>query len=57
MELEKATSMIQEVVFLCLCVKVLWPSQPYVLNIMGSCRARSVHLTTLLLERLSPLSG
>ena len=24
---------------------------------MGSCRARSVYLTTLLLARLSPLSG
>ena len=27
------------------------------LNPMGSCRARSVYLTTLLLGRLSPLSG
>ena len=26
-------------------------------NPMGSCRARSVYLTTLLLGRLSPLSG
>ena len=26
-------------------------------NPMGSCRARSVHLITLLLDRLSPLSG
>ena len=26
-------------------------------NPMGSCRARSVYLTTRLLDRLSPLSG
>ena len=26
-------------------------------NLMGSCRARSVYLTTRLLDRLSPLSG
>ena len=26
-------------------------------NPMGSCRARSVYLTTLLLDRFSPLSG
>ena len=26
-------------------------------NLMGSCRARSVYLTTRLLGRLSPLSG
>ena len=34
------------------CVEVLWPSQP-----MGSCRAWSVYLITLLLGRLSPLSS
>ena len=34
------------------CVEVLRPSQPN-----GSCRARSVYLTTRLLGRLSPLSG
>ena len=34
------------------CVEVLRPSQP-----MGSCQALSVYLTTLLLGRLSPLSG
>ena len=34
------------------CVEVLRPSQP-----MGSCRARSVYLTTRLLGRLSPLRG
>ena len=34
------------------CVEVLRPSQP-----VGSCRARSVYLTTRLLGRLSPLSG
>ena len=34
------------------CAEVLRPSQP-----MGSCRARSVYLTTRLLGRLSPLSG
>ena len=33
------------------CVEVLWPSQP-----MGSCRARSVYLTTLLLDRFNLLS-
>ena len=34
------------------CVEVLRLSQPY-----GVCRARSVYLTTLLLGRLSPVSG
>ena len=34
------------------CVEVLRPVNP-----MGSCRARSVYLTTRLLGRLSPLSG
>ena len=34
------------------CVEVLRPSNP-----MGSCRARSVYLTTRLLGRLSPLSS
>ena len=34
------------------CVEVLRPSQPN-----GSCRARSVYLTTRLLGRLSPQSG
>ena len=34
------------------CVEVLRPSQPN-----ESCRARSVYLTTRLLDRLSPLSG
>ena len=39
-------------VCLFVCVEVLRPSQPN-----GSCRARSVYLTTRLLGRLSPLSG
>ena len=34
------------------CVEVLQPSQPN-----GSCRARSIYLSTRLLGRLSPLSG
>ena len=34
------------------CVEVFDPVNP-----MGSCRARSVYLTTRLLGRLSPLSG
>ena len=34
------------------CVEVHGPVNP-----MGSCRARSVYLTTRLLDRLSPLSG
>ena len=38
--------------FVCVCVEVLQPSQPN-----GSCRARSVYLTTRLLGRLCPLSG
>ena len=39
--------------FVCVVyIEVLWPSQP-----IGSCRARSVYLTTRLLGRLSPLSG
>ena len=38
--------------FLFVCVEILQPNQP-----MGSCRARSVYLTTLLLVRLSPLSS
>ena len=37
---------------LVICVEVLRPSQP-----SGSCRGRSVYLTTRLLGRLSPLSG
>ena len=36
----------------CVCVEVLRPIQP-----SGSCRARSVYLTTRLLGRLGPLSG
>ena len=38
-----------------LCLFVLRFYGP--VNPMGSCRARSVYLTTLLLGRLSPLSG
>ena len=34
------------------CIAVLWPSQPN-----GLMSSRSVYLTTLLLGRLSPLSG
>ena len=37
------------------CLFVLWFYGP--VNPMGSCRARSVYLTTRLLGRLSPLSG
>ena len=36
------------------CVEVLRPGP---INPMGSCRARSVYITTRLLGRLSPLSG
>ena len=45
--------------FLCISVlKVLFVLRFYgPVNPMGSCRARSVHLTTRLLGRLSPLSG
>ena len=39
----------------CACLFVLWFYGP--VNPMGSCRARSVYLTTHLLGRLSPLSG
>ena len=39
----------------CVCVCVLRFYGP--VNPMGSCRARSVYLTTRLLGRLSPLSG
>ena len=38
-----------------LCLFVLRLYSP--VNPMGSCRARSVYLTTRLLGRLSPLSG
>ena len=34
------------------CIEALRPSQPN-----GACRAQSVYLTTLLMGRLSPLSG
>ena len=44
MELEKATSMIKEVVFLCLCVEVLWPSQPY--GVMSSAVSSPNHSFT-----------
>ena len=37
------------------CLFVLWFYGP--VNPLGSCRARSVYLTTRLLGRLSPLSG
>ena len=37
------------------CLYVLRFYDP--VNPMGSCRARSVYLTTRLLDRLSPLSG
>ena len=40
---------------LCVCLFVLRFYGP--VNPMGSCRARSVYLTTRLLGRLSPLSG
>ena len=50
--------------YLFVCVEVLRASQPngvmssaVSFNPMGSCRARSVYLTTRLLGRLSPLSG
>ena len=43
---------VEVMVIVFVCVAVLWPSQPN-----GSCRARSVYLTTRLLGRLSPLSG
>ena len=39
----------------CVCLFVLRFYGP--VNPMGSCRARSVYLTTRLLGRLSPLSG
>ena len=45
------------------CLKMLTDDSLFVLrfygpvNPMGSCRARSVYLTTRLLDRLSPLSG
>ena len=44
----------QSVVFVCLFVCVEFYRQ---VNPMGSCRARSVYLTTRLLGRLSPPSG
>ena len=42
-------------VCVCVCLFVLRFYGP--VNPMGSCRARSVYLTTRLLGRLSPLSG
>ena len=40
--------------FVCLFVLLRFYSP---VNLMGSCLAQSVYLTTLLLDRLSPLSG
>ena len=45
----------QSILLLLVCLFVLRFCSP--VNPMGSCRARSVYLTTLLLGRLSPLSG
>ena len=41
--------------YTCFCLFVLRFYSP--INPVGSCRVRSVYLTTLLLGRLSPLSG
>ena len=52
----KMTSTISSVSLCCyVCLFVLRFYGP--VNPMGSCRARSVYLTTRLLGRLSPLSG
>ena len=52
---EKLIVQLSEVVKTVLCLFVLRFYGP--VNPMGSCRARSVYLTTRLLGRLSPLSG